>query len=847
MTSYFASLGALPNFTDALLQFAYDRQAICDPGGTGYYFECIQAISEYRGTEQLQIKVATLQSQDLVSRRDVRAAYRFLNAKEEDSDEHIINAFSARQSSCGRQAQEENREALGKIGLARQSTRLIKASKQELETYEDALSWLGAERTVEDGFIVTMLTIKTEDSPSDAEMARKAASIIAKERGGSSIIEDWLTGKTTSHEMSADEALRHLNIGTDLKSFDEATLQAIFESARGDRPGTQTEEAIAAIQKALSTASASRPPELWPVGLTSHGNTCYLNSLLQYYFSIKPLREIVLDYDKYKLNTTEHSRKAERVGQRIITNVEIKGGQKFADDLKHLFERMIKDRQPHVKPEQDLVCRAFLEPKDYALLTSEVRGEKQDAITNGVDMTMDIDGTTKESSGAEDIQHSDASSTTLVGDAEDVSMKGNDPPPTPPRSPASKPTQIEGFEAEPSKPPPLPPRRFSTTKEQALLKAEQNARQQQDVTEVHDGAMFRLRSGMIAKGMDERGEQQDQLRDIFEISLKENTVQEDGSEKTKVEANSSITTDVPNETTDVYVLLDKVFDLQDIPGTNKTTYKTIQTAPPLLQIAIPRIGYDSNSGAFKSEELVVLHDELYLDRYMDDDNGQVLPKRRTCWGWRKQLRAWKQERNDLSKTSIELDGPTALAETAAFVNELGNISNDLDDVGMGGIDVEPGLVDALESEAQRARARITELQQQIDELQAQFNLQFADLKNVKYELASVFIHRGGNSSGHYWIYIKDFEKDCWRKYNDETVTELGNAEFHELIRTPSWGNGTPTYAVYVREGDKLAFVQPVCREPEEVVWTNGSAVKTVTEGGDSLWDNAPRQVGDVTW
>lgn len=822
---------------------------------SGYYLECIQAISEFRGTEQLQIKVATLQSQDMVSRRDLRAAYHFLGVMSSDSDEHILNNFSARQANSSRHTQDENRQALGKIGLVRQSTMLIKASKQELETYEDALNWLGADKSIDDSFVVSMLAMRTEDNPSDTEMARKAATIIGTSRG-SSIISDWLSGKQSSHEMSADEALRHLNIGTDLQSFDEVTLQAIFESARSDRPGTQTEEAIAAIQKAMSNPSDSRPSQLWPVGLTSHGNTCYLNSLLQYYFSVKPLREIVLDYEKYQLDTTMQSKKAERVGQRIITNVEIKGGQRFASDLKHLFERMIRARQPHVKPEEDLVCRAFLEPKDYALLTTEVRGDKQDGSANGDDTAMEVDGSKKETNGAEDTLQSDADSITLVGDAEDVAMKDDNAPlSTPPASPTQKPTQLNGSQPEPTEPPPLPPRRFSTTKEQALVKAEQKARQQQDVTEVHDGAMFRLRSGMIAKGMDERGEQQDQLRDIFEISLKENTVQEDGSEKVKVEANSSITTDVPNESCDIYALLDKVFDLQDIPETNKKTYKTVETTPPLLQIAIPRIGYTPSRGAFKSEELVLLHDELYLDRYMEDLQGQVLPKRRKCWGWRKQLRAWKQERDSLLNTTIEPDGPTALAETATFIKQLGNISHDLEVAGVGGIEVDPDLVEDLETEAVRARARITELQTQIDQLQSLFSRQFAELKSVKYELAYVFIHRGSNSSGHYWIYIKDFERECWRKYNDETVEELKNSEFHDSIRTPTWANGTPTYAVYVRETDKLQFVHPVCREPEEpspeishvpeITLSNGVGG---TEGSGAQWeDDPPRQVVNTKW
>ena len=42
-----------------------------------------------------------------------------------------------------------------------------------------------------------------------------------------------------------------------------------------------------------------------PVGLNNIGNTCYLNSLLQYYFTITVLRELVLLYDSSDLALPE--------------------------------------------------------------------------------------------------------------------------------------------------------------------------------------------------------------------------------------------------------------------------------------------------------------------------------------------------------------------------------------------------------------------------------------------------------------------------------------------------------------------------------------------------------------
>ena len=166
---YLNSLGALTDFSDTLVEYAYDRQVICDPIRQGYYLECLQFITEDRNTEQLQMKVATLQSQDIVSRRDLNAAYRYLNITVADSrtiaDERIIALFQARQSDLGLAAQEEARSHLYKIGVSRNSPLLINASRQSVDTYEDALSWLGngADKNTSDDGILAIFAIRVSN------------------------------------------------------------------------------------------------------------------------------------------------------------------------------------------------------------------------------------------------------------------------------------------------------------------------------------------------------------------------------------------------------------------------------------------------------------------------------------------------------------------------------------------------------------------------------------------------------------------------------------------------------------------------------------------------------------
>lgn len=94
--------------------------------------------------------------------------------------------------------------------------------------------------------------------------------------------------------------------------------------------------------------------------------------------------------------------------------------------------------------------------------------------------------------------------------------------------------------------------------------------------------------------------------------------------------------------------------------------------------------------------------------------------------------------------------------------------------------------------------------------------QFVDYKHLPYRLYAVFVHHGSVEFGHYYIYIFDFERNVWRKYNDTYVTEVRDLD--EIFKSQDRHNPpTPYFLVYVNDQIKDRLVSPVTREIVETV------------------------------
>lgn len=211
-----------------------------------------------------------------------------------------------------------------------------KLIRVEIETYDEALTFLGAQKDTQDDFILTLVQVKASDNPLNAELAQSALAVIAKARNSEALRQGSRSGMA-GPSMTPQQAYALLGIG-DPSATDDELITLSHQVAVDDAPGRASElnEALSVIaenRKSQSlryqvssltgnaihvgpspgdTAGYRNPPQEEPRGLNNIGNTCYLNSLLQYLFTVKPVRDMVEHFDEYKQDLPEHGKLFEK-------------------------------------------------------------------------------------------------------------------------------------------------------------------------------------------------------------------------------------------------------------------------------------------------------------------------------------------------------------------------------------------------------------------------------------------------------------------------------------------------------------------------------------------------------
>jgi ubiquitin carboxyl-terminal hydrolase 25/28 len=178
------------------------------------------------------------------------------------------------------------------------------------------------------------------DSPSDEATGKECLRIVAENRS-SPLLLSFLETNGAIYEVPPDINTAYATLGVEDRTISDELLITTFKVGVSDAP-SRLSDFRAALRVIGSDRKSNKINDFlqtgdtevetmgsltMPVGLENIGNTCYLNSLLQYYFTIKPLRDMVLEYEKYQEGEVNDAL-VKRVGGRKVTAREIEGAKK---------------------------------------------------------------------------------------------------------------------------------------------------------------------------------------------------------------------------------------------------------------------------------------------------------------------------------------------------------------------------------------------------------------------------------------------------------------------------------------------------------------------------------------
>jgi ubiquitin carboxyl-terminal hydrolase 25/28 len=545
------------------------------------------------------------------------------------------------------------------------------------------------------------------------------------------------------------------------------------------------------------------------VGCRNNGNTCYLNSVLQFLFTIKPLRDLVLNFDAYVQDPSPEALKGKKVGRTVVTPKRVATAQNFVRELQSLFQWMIHAPTDNVLPTQYLAILALCktDSPETEAKTPETEAEVKENIepinkpvpdptktdspaTISADSEMD----------AEDTKNDDAQS-----ESSTQAVDGN--------------IDASGHPSPPTRPPPIPPRPQAQPQTKAPEKTTEDhireSARQQDAAEVMGNILDLISCAIKGDGVLQDGEQDDLIKNLFfsNVTIVRNT--KDKAEKTSEPRNHHLIS-AGGRDRHLYAALDDDFGLSELEG-GDSKYEYIGTAAPIQIINVRRLQFNKEKKQqVRDTAQLSLDDVLYLDRYLEEtqtlSGDKLLQLRKAQWAKQQELQRLAVRCKELQASEVEgMDLSNAVEETAMFTESFfaGIEQRMFDPLPTPPPEELPG---SLHERARQLQAELEDISASMTTLESDIDTVFKQYHDHGYRLHAIFVHRGGTGSGHYLIYIKDFQNDMWREYNDETVKAYTTEDIFKL------GSGAlaagSTGIVFVKESAINTLTEAVCRQPD---------------------------------
>ncbi|KAK3689634.1 ubiquitin carboxyl-terminal hydrolase-like protein [Podospora appendiculata] len=799
-------LGATAGMNEDMLIYAYKRQVETDPARKTEYLKALSRLAERCGVMSLPLFVITeqteAQTEETPADDAVNRAYRHFDIERDcrEPSDYFIQLYQKYFITSSPEQKHKHRLALLEIAKDRNDLAMQAEAYMERMSMEEAYSFIGA---------------------------------------GSQWPMDTIA-----------------NFAKSLKDHDLKLIVMALETISSGRPQDDPnrgdfEQMFADIRSSASLTSspsvnAERSGMNNPVGLGNLRNTCYLNSILQYFYSVNAVRNLVLDSDKPPLEPTETSVQAilHESGQAEAETGRAFVGYEFTRELSILFRSLDSSRDSYVTPRQRLANAALLRPERLRSRpeeTAQTAGPSNtDApplpprVDEGSELKITVDTVLEKSETA-----SNVSSQTLVGQSEEdpsYVVVGR-------RAEKVEPVDIEMTEA-----PALDSavesdakKSRSSVEELAVELDKPNVgSDQMDVDEVMGNAIDHLRAAFKIGRIGHTDPVPDPIEAAFFSTFIDNRKKINEPTWNRSTRSDRWVTAYPAKTgkRDLYEALGNSFDLEPLPP-DLLSFTTIDRPAPNFHICIQR-----SDGVDKNVNPIVIPETLYLDRFMhaNDADSTLFNAQKRSWDIKTRLNEMLQPaRGKLEGTELKgqasfLRDPPVTSNATTKMDTPGHDEvddflvidrgtshdghEDWDVIGEAAkeildkyfIDSSPLATIGPTTEV-KAPDSVNIRRPDIDEFWRQFELEqaierenlirerdllFKDMKKIAYRLHAVICHVGTTArAGHYWVWIHDFKQDVWRRYNDTEVSVHPEEHVFQELNT----KGEPYYLAYVMAED----------------------------------------------
>lgn len=662
----FSILGVEKDMHESLLWYAGICQKQTNPNRRQATFEALSRVSKGRESSCAElreflfeegIELATLASSKEAQPTALSRAYQAFRLEEDCPDAAVAAAFSdALSSSSSPTERKAARINLSVIAKARGSNDLLQ-SACTFHSGEQAAEFLEANTTVDPDMVCSIVAAYEDEGSFDGVLHVAALRSLAQFHDNSPIL---------------------LSKASEL----ESKLQT------DDPPVAGT-----------SSAEKQEVDFSLPVGLQNIRNTCYLNSILQYFNTVVPVRNLVLNWEDYKLEPTEDNISKRRLwNDYVVEKRQVFLASKFIEEMRGLFLQIDTSNASSVRPQQRLAIAALstswqLVQGNPASKAATVVGPQPNPNTNKdpVGPPTLPPRPDKPSSESQDLSTRPTVTVTPVSDTTDtasnvssvtlVDQKDGEPDQAngarvPPAIPAKKRSPLDDDDQE---------RGRSTTREhgqqgdadtkmggieetsdesaedsltdeqritKALDDTSVTGTTQQDIEEIMGNILEHFQAAIKPTGIDERsGSQIDAITETFYgkyATYIRNVDMESGKATNDYRITQTMLrwmTAFPAKEgkTDLYTGLDKFFDQQYPKDANLEIFTSIVSGPPILHIYIQRgqsQGRYTSYQQSRNNNIVEIPEVLYLDRYMDGDSkSDIWKKRQLSWNLKRRLRA----------------------------------------------------------------------------------------------------------------------------------------------------------------------------------------------------------------